>query len=592
MDASSRAEVNFLQVGRTSTVSNPGQLLHFSTLQSARLLTIMVLAWCSLLARAQEGSSAQQLLKEERWPELVQLLSTVPDRSAEQEYDYGIALAHLERWDQARTALLRGARMQPRDKRFPIELAGVAFKQKNNRRAISYLRRALRFDPKDDYANEFLATVYFLQGNFEAAMKYWNRLSSPKPEIVEMRGDPALRVRPALLDHAFAFSPASVMKLEQLRATDARLQRLAVFSTYRLDLAARSDGRFDFIFRAQELDGFGSSEVEALLRTFRGLPFQEITPEYYNLNGSAINITSLARWDADKRRYSVAVSGPPGENPEWRYRFSSDLRNENWELRNGFAGPAPVLASLNLRREQAAAEISRIAGWRWAWLLGVEVSHRDYRNVVGSASLTPEVLASGFQLKQIARLSYKLVRSPEHRFQLSSTAISQAGRLWSQPGQAFEKVQASLEAHWLPQSRGDDLETSWRVRGGKTFGKLPFDELFMLGLERDNDRDLWMRAHVGTRNGRKGSSPLGRDYILSSWDTDKNVYSNGFFAVKLGPFVDTGKVTDAVFPPGSQKWLWDTGAQARLRVLGVGVTLIYGKDLRTGNNAFYATVGR
>lgn len=114
----------------------------------------------------------------------------------------------------------------------------------------------------------------------------------------------------------------------------------------------------------------------------------------------------------------------------------------------------------------------------------------------------------------------------------------------------------------------------------------------MLGLERDNDRDLWMRAHVGTRNGRKGSSPLGRDYLLSSWDTDKNVYSNGFFAVKLGPFVDTGKVTDAVFPPGSQKWLWDTGAQAKLRVLGVGVTLIYGKDLRTGNNAFYATVGR
>jgi hypothetical protein len=34
------------------------------------------------------------------------------------------------------------------------------------------------------------------------------------------------------------------------------------------------------------------------------------------------------------------------------------------------------------------------------------------------------------------------------------------------------------------------------------------------------------------------------------------------------------------------------GAQAKLRVLGVGVTFIYGKDLRTGNNAFYFIAGR
>jgi hypothetical protein len=27
-------------------------------------------------------------------------------------------------------------------------------------------------------------------------------------------------------------------------------------------------------------------------------------------------------------------------------------------------------------------------------------------------------------------------------------------------------------------------------------------------------------------------------------------------------------------------------------VLGVGVTFVYGKDLRTGNNAYYFTAGR
>ena len=109
----------------------------------------------------------------------------------------------------------------------------------------------------------------------------------------------------------------------------------------------------------------------------------------------------------------------------------------------------------------------------------------------------------------------------------------------------------------------------------------------MLGMERDND--LWMRAHVGTRDGRKGSAPLGRNYFLSNWEIDKRIYHNGFFSLKLSPFLDTGKITDPLPGLGSGRWLWDTGVQAKFRVLGVGVTLIYGKDLRSGHNAFYAT---
>ncbi|HST77146.1 MAG TPA: hypothetical protein VLN58_01520, partial [Verrucomicrobiae bacterium] len=155
-----------------------------------------------------------------------------------------------------------------------------------------------------------------------------------------------------------------------------------------------------------------------------------------------------------------------------------------------------------------------------------------------------------------------------------------------------EKVQGWLTAHWFPRARGDDFETVYSARGGRTFGDLPFDELFMFGLERDNDPSLWMRAHIGTRNGEKGSAPLGNNFFLSKWETDKNIYSNGLLTIRLGPFIDTGKITDPGGALGSQKWLTDTGAEAKLRVLGVGVALVYGKDLRTGNNALYVTLAR
>ncbi|HEX7288394.1 MAG TPA: hypothetical protein VF532_19575, partial [Candidatus Angelobacter sp.] len=228
--------------------------------------------------------------------------------------------------------------------------------------------------------------------------------------------------------------------------------------------------------------------------------------------------------------------------------------------------------------------------WRWRWSVGVELSHRDYRGVVPGTALTPQLLAQGFELRESAGITYTLLHSPERRLTVTTAGEVQAARLWSSPQQSFQNLQGSLEARWFPQSRGDDYETRWLVRGAKTFGQAPFDQLFMLGMERDND--LMLRAHIGTRGGRKGSAPLGQDFLLSNWDTAKNLYSNGLITLKLGPFVDLGKITGATSSLGSEEWLVDTGAQTTLRVLGVGVVFIYGKDLRTGNNAFYTTISR
>jgi hypothetical protein len=210
--------------------------------------------------------------------------------------------------------------------------------------------------------------------------------------------------------------------------------------------------------------------------------------------------------------------------------------------------------------------------------------------VIFPAALSPELLAKGYQLKQTASLGYEVWRSAEHRASVTANLNSQAGSLWSGPGQSFEKLQAGLKMRWLPTARGDDYETLARVRAGKSFGDLPFDELFMLGLERDNN--LWLRGHLGTRDGRKGSAPLGKDYFLSNWEIDKSVFSNGLVNVKLGPFLDTAKISDAVSALGTRQWLVDTGAQLKFRVLGVGLMFSYGKDVRTGNNAFYTTVAR
>lgn len=396
------------------------------------------------------------------------------------------------------------------------------------------------------------------------------------------------RVSAALLDRAFAFSSAATLPLPALLDTQARVGGLGIFPRFHFDLRAQKDGKFNVVFRSQELDGFGQTRLEALFLFCRGLPFSTVNPEYYNFRHHAANFVSLYRWDAQKRRLHAEFTSPFEDSAKYSYHLLTDLRDEDWIVRNSFTGPAPPLASLNLRREQLGFGLASFASGRWNWSAGADVSHRDFRSIMPATVLTPELLAKGYELKQRAQLGAALWRVPEHRFTADAGVSSQAARLWSRNEESSEKIQGLLGWHWLPQPEGDDYEMRQQVRAGKTFGQIPFDELFMLGLERDND--LPMRAHIGTRDGRKGSAPLGRNYFLSNWEADKNLYENGIVEAKTGPFLDIGKITDPIAALGSHEWLFDIGAQAKLRVFGRGVVFSYGKDLRSGNNAFYVTV--
>ncbi len=506
--------------------------------------------------------------------------SRVPPRTANEDYDQGMAMASAQRWAEAERAFEEGWRLAPRDERFPVELAGVAFKQKKNALAERRLHSALRLAPRDAYANEFLATLYFLDGNLQAALKYWNRVG--KPQIASVHADPEARVSPALLDHAFAFAPAGTLELPQYLATESRLRGLGIFPTFQLDLDERADGRFDAILRARELNGLGGAGWMNALIVLRGIPFESIEPGLWDLRREAINFDSMFRWDKEKRRVFAQLSGPWQGDAKIRWQLGADLRNENWAIRNSFT----VLASFNMRTEKGGFDLASYASGKFGWQVGAEASHRDFRSVAAGTVLTPQLLAPGFELKPQAQFTSVLWRVPEHRFTLSAEADADAARLWSTPSQSFEKLAGSLGWRWFPQRRGDDYETTQQLRAGRIFGQAPFDELDILGLERDND--LPMHAHIGTRDGLKGSAPLGREYFLQNWELDKNLYSNGLVKISLGPLLDVGKIADPGTALGSQQWMFDTGAALKLRVLGMGLEFSYGRDLRNGNNALYA----
>jgi hypothetical protein len=497
-----------------------------------------------------------------------------------------MAFAHLHQWPAAHAALLAGYRQCPRQKRFPVELAGVAFETKRYAEAAKWLRRARRLDPHDAYVLNFAATVYFLEGNLDAALKYWNLVR--KPYVYELRFDPHLRVHRLLLDRAFAFAPASVLLRSQYATTQTRLDHLGIFPAFNISLAARNDGNFDAEFHAIQRNGFGNSRIEALASTFGGAFYETIYPSYFNIARSAINVDSLLRWDDQKRRAWASVSGPVRAFPQYRWQLGTDERNENWIIRRSFTGPAPALGSLNLERQTAGGALSGFPRGNLQWSAGAELSHRTYRNVNFGSALTPSLITAGYQLKQLASLRGTILDVPERRFSIDAGAASELARLWSSPPRAYEKLQGSALARWFPQASGDLYEVKQQVRAGRIFGQPPFDELFMLGIERDNN--LWLRGLIDDRDGRKGSSPLGQSYVLSNSDFIRRLYSNGLFTIRAGPWLDMGRAYAPTVGLAPRQWLFGAGAEARLTVFGAGVVFTYGRDLRTGTNAVFATL--
>lgn len=536
------------------------------------------------ISAADRVAEVHKLFQQERWQDIANLHPAL-GISAETDFEYGIALARLERWEDAKVALKSGLHLRPRDPRFVVELAGIAFKQMNYTESETWLRRALHLSPKDSYTLDFLGTVFYLQGNIDAALKYWNRIGKPRVGTVEAWPKP--RLNPMLFDRAFAFAPASTLELSDLRTTNRRIQQLDLFSSFRLNLEAQSDDSFNVTFRGSERNGCAGNSWACLLVVFGQTPAQTLNFSYFNIAEKAINFVSMFRWDEEKRRAGAQIEFPVAGNPQWGIQAGTDLRNENWALRNSFSGPSPVLGALNLQRELGFVRFNDVMSGTWQWFTNTELSSRDYRNVFSTGVLAPQLLRSGFQMKQSFGVEGSVFRYPERRGNVDGAALLSIARQWSNPGMSYSQLQASLNLHWLPQHMGEKYELTHEIRVGRTFGTPPFDELFVLGVL--GDTDLQMRAHIATRGGKKGSAPMGRNCFLSNFAALRDVSPIAIAHIKVGPFVDTGNISDPLPQFGSHKWLWDAGLEARLQAFGFTVTLSYGRDLRSGKNAWVAT---
>src|SRR5436190_24124096 len=238
-----------------------------------------------------------------------------------------------------------------------------------------------------------------------------------------------------------------------------------------MELSPADSGNYDATLHLMEKNAWGDSKIEGVVSLLSGLPYATVYPEFYNLGRDAVNLTSLARWDSEKRRLSLALSFPLYGDPGLRLRIYADARNENWNLSQTFTGTAS-LTDLNIRRIAAGGEFNQVVNGRWSWSAGAEAANRNFRNLSSSLSATEHVFfTGGNSLAGWVSAARTLVRAPERRFTLDSSVQARAGREFASSLGPFVTFQGRLNAHWFPRDKGDDYQMQARIRAGATAGK-------------------------------------------------------------------------------------------------------------------------
>jgi tetratricopeptide (TPR) repeat protein len=503
---------------------------------------------------------------------------------SDDSYRQGMAFAEAHRWSDAQSACLRGESLEPHDKRFPLELAGIAFKLGDLSKAKTLLRRALAIDSTDKYGNHVLGAICLLQGNLDEALHYWNRIDEPRVDEVLLDASPGSDA--TLLSLAIEIRSGSVLRSRDLELTRANLARLGVTTGQSIELIAQEEGRFNVRITAVSLkDGVNGGRVGRALPLVTSLPYQTVSLDYGTLLQSDVLFGTTLRWDPNKKLANARIAGLLKGDPRSKYSLFAEGRDEIWDV-STINAPGALASPFRLRTLTLGADLEHGVTGRLEWLNGLRLSFKDNSEIFNQAY---PFLGKGAEFKQISGVRYVLP-FPDKRLILTINATGELGWFSASSG-AFSRLRSSAALQWKPLPKNDSYEITATVNAGKTFGQVPFDELFILGMERDND--LWLRGHVGTQDGRKGSAPLGKNYVLYQSDLSKTLYRSPFIKWQLGPFLDMGNASSVSGYFGSGGLLVDTGVQSKVRLFGgVSFLLVCGHSTRDGRTVFYTAVTR
>ena len=527
--------------------------------------------FASLLA---EG---KQLIQEEDFGAaeevLHQALRQVPT-NVEALFLMGLVLAKQEKWDASRKRLEQATTQDPDFLPAHLELAGVHFKLGNHSESIRILRKVLFLDPDHDYAHRFLGTLLYLEDQKIEALEQWN--DAQEPRINRIRYQTAPETTAEFLQRLFPLNEGEILRRQQILDIQWKQTRFHLGPPFHWHLEPSAGDTWDLEIALPPPSTFSFPKAFLLENVTRVLFNQEVGGTVPLGAGTGRTLSGSVRWDPPRKRLQTSAQFPFVFSSADALGLDFDLRDEEWDY-------TPTGTKFDFREKHFLVDYEYLMSDRKSLSIGGGYQHQFLRFEEVSRSLpySPDLLRLGLQWNQLFSLNpadtaqlhwgvrlvgaYGLTGAKNRARQLLSTATFR----WRfhRPSRA----RFSLSAH-----------------AGLSSSDLPLDDYFILGIGQDGP--LPLRAHPTVQNGRKGNSPMGRNFALANLELHRRLVRWRIMEISGLLFSDTAVVSGGPFEFGLPAQLfYDVGAGFRLRVLGYDLAeVLFGFDLKTSSFNFWA----
>lgn len=523
-----------------------------------RVAIWIVVLWCTLstaqvtLAQIEEVRIAIAL---DDHLGALRALSGISDDSATPDtYLYrSIVYARLGEYKQALDAFRAGSIRYPTDPRFHAE-GGVRYNRAQDIVAAkALLRGALLADPDDIYGSELLVELNLSDGNMGSALVELNKRGQPK--IARILDNYSLTASNSTKVNALAFSPGEILNLNSWKTTIARLKATQAFTDIDLKLERTLEGETHNVLLHTSRK---SNSARGFLRgVLRGLPVRTSYLDIWNIGGSFVHWTSKYRWDPARRRVEGQLFFPVQLPGLLFVELGGAWRSEDWDI--------PTAGRFRYKSTGGRLNVAHIPDHRVKLGAGLEYVNRPGGNTGRLLFSTRFRPMDGDFKSQLGLDTFIARASWLGDLNYSGGTLHLANRLV------------------LSEDRATFLDLS--VKGGTSWGLLPVQDYFMLGIDSETADPL--RAHVASENGYYGRGPMGTGFILLNSDIERriavlpvlgNVPINGEF------FLDVARLSDRGHIVRQRGWLADVGVAVRALLTDFDFVLIYGRNLSEGKS--------
>ncbi len=545
---------------------------------------ISLVAWLSLLLippalTAGTGellSRGRTELEAERYLAAESLFRQVLEQEAsngEASFLLGLALAKQERWADAEKELERAVLLKPGYAAAHAELAGVYFKQDRREKARASLQTALKLDPQNSYARSFLAILSYLQDRRLEALHHWNLLGEPHIAQVEVliSGD----TEPKLAESLFRFNEGEVLDRKQLLQAYWVQGRFGLGPRFGWQLDPQTGGRWNLrVDLPPGSDSFSNKTGFLIENASRVLFNREVGLGLRD--GRGRQLAGGVRWDAPRKRAGASAGVPFFSSSSDLLRVGFDFRDEEWS--HTASG-----AEYDYRTEKVFGAYEWLMSERRSLAFHGGYQRQSFRFHGNDAALpqSPHLLAVGLEWNQLWGLD------AGENVRLSWMARFDAFSPLAGAGEPAHRMTSGLGIDWTVARK---TETRLRVslQGGFSGRDLPLDHYFLFGI--GPDARLPLKAHPELGDGRRGNSPMGRDFVLLGAELGRRLCRWRFLEVGGFVFSDTAFVSGRPFLPGEGEWFQDVGVGLRFKVLGQEFLNVF-LGLDTRNRTFHHWAG-